>query len=186
MTTSKRAIDPAHSRVTFRGKHLMISNVEGEFKNFSGNINFDSDKPADTSLEISIDAESIDTHVSDRDNHLRSADFLNIEEYPEITFKSTSVEIIGENTAKLHGDLTIRSKSKAISLDVDMNCVAQSSWGQPVAGFSSSIKINREDWGLTWNQALETGGFLVGKEIKIGIELELIKETDPELAATAN
>lgn len=186
MTTEKWIIDPAHSRITFRVKHLMISKIDGEFKNFSGVVNFDPNNPANTSVDMCIEAASIDTHVADRDTHLRSGDFFNTEEFPEITFKSTSVEITGEETSKLNGDLTIRGKSKPISLDVNMNGIAQSPWGQTVAGFSSSISINREDWGLTWNQALETGGVLVGKDIEIGIELELIKEADPELANAAN
>lgn len=182
MTTTKWTIDPAHSRITFRVKHMMITNVNGEFKNFSGTVDFDPSNPTNTSVDLQIATESIDTNAADRDNHLRSADFLNVETHPEITFNSTNVEMTGEETASLHGNLSISGKSKPVSMDVVLNGIAQSPWGQTVAGFSSSVNINREDWGLTWNKALETGGFLVGKDIQIGIELELIKEAEAELA----
>ncbi len=184
MNTTNWTIDPAHSRITFRVKHLMISAVNGEFKNFSGNVSFDPDAPENTTLEIVIEAASIDTKVTDRDNHLRSPDFLDVETYPEITFKSTGVALTSERTAKLNGELTIGDQSKPVALDVEMNGIAQSPWGQTVAGFSGTITIDRHDWGLTWNQALETGGVLVGQNITIGIELELIKETAPEATAT--
>ncbi len=181
MNTTKWTIDPAHSRITFQVKHLMISKVDGEFRNFDGNVDFDQNNPASTTVDIRIDASSIDTRSEDRDNHLRSAEFFNTEKYPEIIFKSTELILEGEKSAKLHGNLTIAGQSKAITMGVDLNGIAESPWGQTVAGFSGSIKINREDWGLTWNQALETGGVLVGKEITIGIELELIQEAEQKL-----
>lgn len=175
-------IDSAHSEINFSVRHMMISKVRGTFESFSGSVNFDESNPTNTTVDISIDAAGINTREDQRDGHLRSPDFLNADEFPTLTFKSTKVEQIDENNGKLYGDLTIRGVSKPVVLDVEYAGQAKSPWGTTSAGFSAKTSINRNDWGLTWNQALETGGILVGDKIAIEIELELVKQ---EAAAAA-
>lgn len=171
-------IDPAHSHVQFSVRHMMISTVRGEFEEFDGEIEFDQDYPENSRLDIRIDANSINTREEDRDNHLRSPDFFNAEEYPYLIFKSKRVEQTGDDEGRVVGDLTIRDVTKEVVLEVTFHGVAKSPWGATSAGFSASTTINRKDWGLTWNQALETGGVLVGDKIKIDIEVELIKQEE--------
>jgi len=172
------SIDSAHSAVQFAVRHMMISTVRGQFDRFSGTVDFDEANPAATTVDVAIDASSINTRQGDRDNHLRSADFLNAAEYPTLTFKSQRVEVIDDNHARLIGDLTIRGLTRPATLDVTYLGQAKSPWGATSAGFTASTAINRKDWGLTWNQALETGGVLVGDEIKIDIDLELVKQAE--------
>lgn len=169
-------IDNAHSHISFRVRHMMISRVRGEFTEFDGTIDFDENNPEQTDVEVSIDAASIDTREEDRDEHLRSEDFLHVEKYPTIDFRSKHVNLIDEENAKLVGDLTIRGETNEVALDVSYQGMAQSPWGTMSAGFAATTTINRKEWGLTWNQALETGGFLVGDELTVDIELELVKE----------
>lgn len=171
-------IDPAHSHIQFSARHMMISRVRGSFDSFTGTIEFDEENPEASSVQVEIDAASINTGVEDRDNHLRSGDFLNVEHYPTLTFVSKRAEQIDEESGRLIGDLTIRGVSKEVVLDVDYRGMAKSPWGQYSAGFSASTTINRKDWGLNWNQALETGGVLVGDKVKIDIEVELIKQAE--------
>jgi polyisoprenoid-binding protein YceI len=178
-------IDPAHSSIHFTARHMMISKVHGRFENFTGNINFDENNPAQTTADITIEAASLNTKENDRDNHLRSGDFFNVETYPTLAFKSTRVELIDDETAKLHGNLTIKDVTKEVVLDVEYLGQAQSPWGTTNAGFAATTTINRKDWGLNWNVALETGGFLVGDKIQINIELELVKQPEQEAVATA-
>lgn len=175
-------IDTAHSAVHFTVRHMMISNVRGEFQKLEGTINFDEEHPENTTVDIRIDASSINTREAQRDAHLRSADFLDVENHPYITFKSTRVERTGDLTAKLYGDLTIRGVTKPVVLDVEHTGIVTNPWGNLSAGFEASTKINRKEWGLTWNQALEAGGVLVGDEIKINIEVELVKAVQAETA----
>ena len=169
-------IDLAHSEVNFSVRHMMISKVRGTFETFSGTVNFDEVNPTNTTIDIRIESASIDTREKQRDEHLRSPDFFNVGEFPALTFKSTKVESADSQDGKLYGELTIRGVSKPVVLDVEYAGQAKSPWGNVSAGFSAKTVINREDWGLTWNQALETGGILVGNKIKIEIELELIKQ----------
>lgn len=169
-------IDTAHSHISFRVRHMMISRVRGEFTEFDGTIDFDEENPEQTEVEVIIDAASIDTREEDRDEHLRSEDFLHVEEYPNIHFRSKRVELIDDDHAKLIGDLTIRGETNEVELDVAYQGMAQSPWGTMSAGFSATTTLNRKNWGLTWNQVLETGGFLVGDELTVDIELELVKE----------
>lgn len=176
-------IDNSHSEIQFSVRHMMVSKVRGAFEKWSGVVALDPANPANTAVDITIEAASINTKDAQRDGHLRSADFLNVEQYPSISFKSTKVEVTGDNTAKLHGDLTIANVSKPIVLAVEYQGNAKSPWGTVNYGFSASTKINREDWGLTWNAALETGGWLVGKEIQIDIELELVEVAEAEKVA---
>lgn len=168
--------DPSHSSVQFVARHMMLSKVRGEFEKFNVDLNLDMDNPENSSVEARIDANSINTREPQRDAHLRSPDFLNAAEYPELIFKSTRVERTGEDTAKVYGDLTIRGVTRPVVLDVTYTGMSKSPWGTTNIGFEATTKINREDWGLTWNVALETGGWLVGKEITINIETEFIQE----------
>ncbi len=171
-------IDFAHSEINFTVRHMMISKVRGQFESFSGTVNFDEENPTNTTVEIAVDLQSINTKEADRDNHLRSADFFDVENHPQMTFKSKRVEQISANEARLIGDLTIRGVTNEIVLDVEYAGQAASPWGTTSAGFSASGKINRKDWGLTWNQKLETGGVLVGEEVKIDVELELVQQAE--------
>ncbi len=178
-------IDSSHSEIQFSARHMMVSKVRGVFETWNGAIALDPANPANTTVDITIDAASINTKDAQRDGHLRSPDFLNVEKYPSVTFKSTKVTVTGDNTAKLSGDLTIAGVTKPAVLDVEYQGNAKSPWGTTSYGFSAHTKINREDWGLTWNAALETGGWLVGKEISIDIELELTQVAEPEKMAVA-
>lgn len=169
-------IDSAHSHISFRVRHMMISRVRGEFTEFDGTIDFDENNPEQTDVEVTIEAASIDTQEEDRDEHLRSEDFLYVEKYPTIDFRSKRVELIDEEHAKLIGDLTIRGETNEVELDVTCQGMAQSPWGTMSAGFAATTTLSRKNWGLTWNQALETGGFLVGDELTVDIEIELVNE----------
>jgi polyisoprenoid-binding protein YceI len=178
-------IDSAHSEINFTVRHMMISNVRGRFENFTGEVNFDEHNPENTTVEVQMDASSINTREVKRDNHLRSQDFLYVEKYPYLTFLSKRVELTSKNRARLVGDLTVRDTTREVTLNVEYSGLAKSPWGTTSAGFSATGTLNRSDWNLTWNQALETGGVLVGDEIKFNIEVEIVKqaEAEPELAA---
>jgi polyisoprenoid-binding protein YceI len=171
-------IDASHSEIQFSVRHMMISTVRGRFNQFSGTIEANEQSPTAANVEVQIDAASIDTGDEKRDAHLRSPDFLNVEQYPHITFKSTKVERQGEQNGKLYGDLTIRDVTKPVVLDVEYAGMAKSPWGTVSAGFSAQTRINRKDWGLNWNVALETGGWLVSDELKVSIEVELVKQVE--------
>ena len=168
-------IDNVHSEIQFSVRHLMVSKVRGVFEKWSGTVVLDPADPSATSVDISIESASINTKDAQRDGHLRSPDLLASEQFPTITFKSTQTEVTGDNRAQLHGDLTIRGVSRPVVLDVEYQGNAKSPWGTVSYGFSGSTKINRDEWGLAWNAALETGGWLVGKEVQIDIELELVQ-----------
>lgn len=177
-------LDSAHTSAAFSARHMMVTTVRGTLGTITGELEFDPANPAAAKVEATIDAKGLNSGVPDRDNHLRSADFLDVENYPTITFKSTRVEVTGENTGKVHGDLTIRGVTRPVVLDVEYHGQSPSPFGDTRAGFTATTKINREDWGLTWNVALETGGVLVGKEVKIDLDVEavLVTETAPEQA----
>ena len=178
-------IDSSHSEIQFSARHMMVSKARGVFEKWSGTVALDPSHPANTTVDITIDAASINTKDAQRDGHLRSPDFLDVEKYPSLHFKSTKVEVTGDSSARLFGDLTIRDVTKPVVLDVEYQGNAKSPWGTTSYGFSAQTKFNREDWGLTWNAALETGGWLVGKEISIDIEIELIQVAEPGESAAA-
>lgn len=171
-------IDASHSHIYFTARHMMISKVRGQFETFNGAIDFDPNNVENTAVDISIDINSLTTNDEQRDNHLKSPDFLNADAFPVMTFKSTKVEQKDEDSGKLYGELTIRDVTQPVVLEVDYAGTAKSPWGTTSAGFSASTTINRKDWGVNWNQALETGGVLVGDKIKIEIELELVKQEE--------
>jgi polyisoprenoid-binding protein YceI len=174
--------DKAHTNVEFVVRHMMVSNVRGSFGEYDGIINFDPANPAASSVEVTIQTASINTGVADRDNHLRSADFFDAATYPTITFKSTAVQVVDDNNVKLTGDLTMHGVTKPVTLDVEYLGQGNSPFGDVRAGFEASTKINREDFGLGWNVALEAGGVLVGKEIKIQLAVEAVKVTETATA----
>ncbi|MCO5195176.1 MAG: YceI family protein [Anaerolineae bacterium] len=178
-------IDFSHSQIQFSVRHMMISKVRGTFEQFSGSINYDEVNPTNTTVDIAVDITSINTRDEQRDAHLRSADFFDAENFPMMTFKSTRVEQVNKHNGRLYGDLTIRGVTKPVVLDVTYEGQAQSPWGTTSAGFSATGKINRKEWNMQWNAALETGGVLVGDDVTISIELELVKQPEAEAAATA-
>jgi polyisoprenoid-binding protein YceI len=178
-------IDTAHSQVEFTVRHMMISNVRGRFETLAGTVEFDEANPARSTVDVQIEAASISTRDARRDGHLKSPDFLDAEQYPYLTFKSKRVQPTGDTTGKIVGDLTVRDVTREVVLDVEYSGLAKSPWGTTSAGFSGTTKINRKDWNLNWNQALETGGVLVGDEIKVNIELEIVKQEAPVAAARA-
>ncbi len=169
-------LDPAHSSAHFVVRHMMISNVRGTFTKLEGTVEYDPDKPGETKIDAAIDAASISTREPQRDAHLRSADFLDVEKYPTLTFRSRRVEAAGEGEAKVTGDLTIHGVTREVTLKVEgPTPEMKDPWGNLRLGAAASTRIKRSDFGLTYNAALETGGFLVGDEIKIEIEVELLK-----------
>ncbi|HMQ33398.1 MAG TPA: YceI family protein [Chloroflexaceae bacterium] len=173
-------IDNSHSHVQFTVRHMMISKVRGRFQNFSGTVNFDEQIPANSTVDVQIEAASIDTRDEKRDGHLSSPDFLDAANHPYLTFVSKRVEVLDDTRGKLYGDLTIRGVTNEVVLDVEYNGQAKAPWGTTSAGFNASTKINRKDWGLNWNVALETGGVLVGEEVAIDIEIEIVKQVPAE------
>lgn len=165
-------VDAAHTSVEFIGRHLVFTKVRGRFTGVSGAVTV-ADDPNASSVDITLDATSITTGTPDRDGHLKSADFFDVETYPVISFKSTSVEWKGQE-GTVTGDLTVRGVSKPITLDVELTGVVTDPWGGDRAVFSASGEVDREDWGLTWNMALESGGVLVSKKIRFEIETEIV------------
>lgn len=169
-------IDPSHSSANFSIKHMMIAKVHGGFEKISGKLIFDPADPQSSSVEVSIDAASINTREAQRDTHLRSADFFDVEKYPALTFKSTRVEGSG-GELKVTGDLTIHGVTRTVTLDVEgPSEEMKDPWGNAKIGASASTKIKRKDFGLTWNAALEAGGFLVGDDVSISLDIQFVKQ----------
>jgi polyisoprenoid-binding protein YceI len=165
-------IDPMHTVVQFAVKHMMISTVRGGFHSPSGTITVDEQDVTRSHVEAIIDATTLDTHAADRDAHLRGADFLDVEHYPQITFTSTRVEPTSPGHARVTGRLTIRGVTQEVPLDVELGGHNITPWGERKMGFSATTQINRADFGLTWNMAMELGGMMVGDDIKITIDGE--------------
>jgi polyisoprenoid-binding protein YceI len=176
-------IDNVHSHVQFSVRHMMLAKVRGQFDKFSGTIHLDEANPAASTVDIQIEAASINTREPQRDGHLKSPDFFEAEKYPTLTFKSKRVDVKDAHHAILIGDLTIRDVTKEVALNVEYMGQSKTPFGTTNAGFEATTKINRKDFGLTWNAVLETGGVAVGDEITITIDLEVIKQ--PEAAADA-
>jgi polyisoprenoid-binding protein YceI len=169
-------IDPAHSSAQFSVRHMMITNVRGGFKSVKGTVVYDADNPGASTVEATIDVHSIATLDEQRDGHLKSADFLDAENYPTITFKSKKVEANGAGEAKVTGDLTIHGVTKEVVLAVDgPSAEGKDPWGNTRIGASASTKIKRSEFGLTWNAVLETGGIMVGDDLKIELDVQMIK-----------
>jgi polyisoprenoid-binding protein YceI len=168
-------IDPAHSHVEFAVRHMMISTVKGRFGGVSGTVHAAESDPAAARVEVEIDAATIDTREAQRDAHLKSADFFDVGTFPKITFTSTRVTGVSGDTFKLVGDLTMHGITREVALDVTSEGRGKDPWGNERAGFTAAGKLKRSEYGLTWNQALETGGLLVGDDIKITVDVELVR-----------
>lgn len=174
MSNTKWAIDPTHSEIGFKVKHLMISNVKGNFTAFEGAI--DGEDFATAPINVKIEAGSITTHNADRDNHLKSADFFDTENFGTISFESKSIKKVDDEEYKLSGVLTIKDVSKEVTLDVEYGGTNTDPWGNEKLAFEINGKINRKEWGLNWNAALETGGILVGEDVKLHAEVQFVKQ----------
>ncbi len=175
-STSEWGIDPQHSGITFRVKHMMIANVKGRFEKFDAQLNYDEADLAKSSVRAMIEAASIDTDNEKRDTHLRSADFFDVEKYPQMTFASKRFEKTDDGI-KVIGDLTIRGVTREVTVNIDEITPQQKDpWGGTRFGVSASAKLDRTEFGLLWNQTLETGGLLVGNDVYINIDLEMVKK----------
>jgi polyisoprenoid-binding protein YceI len=168
-------IDASHSTVEFVARHLMVSKVRGRFATYRGSITF-AENPLESSVEVVIDPSTVDTGDESRDAHLVSGDFFSVEEFPEITFRSTNVHAVKGSRFDVDGDLTIRGVTLPVTIPADFEGVASDPWGNQRVGFSGQIEVDREAFGLSWNQTLETGGFLVSKIVKIDIDVEGVRQ----------
>lgn len=175
MATTKWTLDPSHSELQFKVKHLMITTVTGTLKSFNAEIESEGDDFSNANISFKGDINSLETGSTDRDNHLKSADFFDVEKYPEMTFKTTSIEKDGSDYV-VKGNLTIKDVTKEVKLNTEFGGIATDPWGNTKAGFTISGKINRVDFGLTWNAALETGGVMVSEEVRILGELQFVKQ----------
>jgi len=170
-------IDPDHSNLGFKIKHLMVSNVKGNFEKFSGAVEINDKDMTKSKVEVTVDTNSVNTNVKKRDDHLRSADFFDVAKYPTMTFVSKKVTVVGPDKLKVIGDFTLHGVTKEVMLDLEgPTAESKDPWGNTRKGATATTKINRKDFGLMWNQALETGGVLVGDEVDITLEVEMIKK----------
>ena len=170
-------IDPAHSAALFKVRHMMISSVTGEFGKIAGAVNYDPADPAKSTVEVTIDTTSLNTRVADRDNHLKSPDFFDVAKFPTMTFKSKRVEKAGDVKLKVTGDLTLRGVTKEVALEVDgPQPEVKDPWGNVRTGASATTRINRQDFGVSWNKTMDGGGLVVGDEVTVTIDLEMIKQ----------
>lgn len=180
LTTWK--IDPSHSAIAFSVRHMVVSKTRGRFTKWSGQLRFDPDDPAASSVEVDIEPGSVDTADADRDAHLRSADFFDVEKHPTASFRSTRVEDQGGDRYRVTGDLTVHGVTKPVVLDVTYEGSGKDPWGGERAGFSASASIDRKQFGLEWNKALETGGLLVGEKVELTLEIEAVKQLAQQAA----
>ena len=171
-TTTVWTIDPSHSSVEFAVKHMMFTTVKGRFAGVKGTITLDDDSHTTSAVDVEIDVHTIDTRDEKRDGHLRSPDFFDAERFPTITFRSTRVTPTGDNTAKITGDLTMHGVTREVTIDAEETGRGTSPFGPQVIGFTATTTLNRKDYGLNWNAALESGGVLVGEEVKITLDVE--------------
>jgi len=178
LAAAEYTVDPAHSTIGFQVRHMAISKTNGEFDDYTGTFSFERGQPETWSCEAVIQAASVNTNNEKRDDHLRSPDFFNVEDFPTITFVSTGVRMEDDYEGVLTGDLTIHGVTKSVSLDFEFLGTVTDPWGNERAGFSATTKINRQEFGLTYNNVLEAGGLVVGDEIKITLEIEGIKNAE--------
>ena len=174
--TGEYIIDPAHSRFGFVARHAMVTKVRGAFNAFEGRVRVDGENPANSTVELTIKVDSIDTRNADRDGHLRSHDFLAMDEHPDITFRSTEIAWIDQDSFEVTGDLTIKGVTRSVTIPLSFEGQATDPFGNSRIGFDGSTTINRTDFGVTWNAALETGGFYVGDKIILEFEISAIKQ----------
>ena len=173
--TGDYTLDLAHTRIGFSARHAMVTKVRGQFNEFTGSVFLDAESPENSKVEITIKAASVDTRNADRDAHLRSNDFFAMEEFPEITFRSTRVEQASENEYYVTGDLTIRATTKPVTVNFQLNGSAVDPWGNFRVGFEGQTTINRKDWGVSLNAAMEAGGVLVSEKVNLEFEVEAVK-----------
>jgi polyisoprenoid-binding protein YceI len=175
-------IDTAHSAIHFSVRHMVVSKTRGRFTKFGGQLEFDPDNPEAAKVQVTIEPASVDTADSQRDGHLRSADFFDVEKFPTASFKSTRVEDLGGDKYRISGDLTIRGVTKPVSFDATYEGSGKDPWGGERAGFSGGTTIDRRQFGLEWNKALETGGVLVGEKVELSLEVEAVKQAEQKVA----
>ncbi len=173
--TGTYAIDPTHSRIGFVARHAMVTKVRGSFNEFDGSGSFDADDPTNSHLQLTIKAASIDTRNADRDAHLRSNDFFDMEAYPEITFASTAVEQVDADNYRVTGDLTIKGVTKPVTIDFEYTGTAVDPFGNERIGLDGTTTVNRKDWGVNWNAALDAGGVLVSEKVTLEFEVSAIR-----------
>ncbi|WP_121749350.1 YceI family protein [Streptomyces sp. E2N166] len=174
--TGEYAIDPAHTTIGFTARHAMVTNVKGKFLDFSGALHLDGADPTRSTASLDITMDSVDTGSADRDGHLKSSDFFKTDEFPKMTFRSTGAEALGGDDYRVTGDLTILGTTKPLTIDLEFNGAAKDPFGNERVGFEGKAEIKRSEWGLTWNAALETGGFLVSDKIKLNFDISAIKQ----------
>ncbi|MGV9355854.1 YceI family protein [Streptomyces misionensis] len=173
--TGDYTIDPAHTTIEFVARHAMVTNVRGGFQDFTGSLHLDGRDPSKSTATLDIKMASIDTGNADRDGHLKSADFFKIDEYPDMTFRSTKAESLGGDDYRITGELSLLGVTKPITIDLEFNGVAKDPFGNERVGFEGKAELLRSEWGLTWNAALETGGVLVSDKIKLNFDVSAIK-----------
>ena len=173
--TGTYAIDPSHSHIGFVARHAMVTKVRGSFKEFAGTGYFDAEDPSRSHLELTIQAASVDTRNADRDAHLRSNDFFDMEAHPEIRFVSTAVEPLGDDVYRVTGDLTMKGVTKPLSIDFEMTGSAVDPFGNRRLGLEGRVQVNRKDWGINWNAALEAGGLLVSEKVTLEFDVSAIR-----------
>ena len=179
------AVDPSHSHVEFAAKHMMISTVRGRFEKFDVALDLDDQDPTRAAVEVTIDVNSLTTNEARRDAHLKSPDFFDAETYPTITFRGNQITQVGDGKYKLTGDLTVKNETHPVTLTVTEEGRGKDPWGNQRIAFSGEATLNRKDWGLNWNVALETGGWLVGDQIKLSVDVEVVAQVPQEAIATA-
>jgi polyisoprenoid-binding protein YceI len=176
MNNTKWLLDPTHSELGFKIKHLMISNVSGSFKNFTAEVESEDEDFSTAEISLTAEMDSIFTNNEQRDAHLRTSDFFEVEKFPKLHFKSTSVETVDADSFALQGNLTLKGVTRPVKLNVEYNGVTKDPWGGERAGFRVTGKIKRSDWGVNFNGVLETGGVMLGEEVKIDGEIQLVKQ----------
>jgi polyisoprenoid-binding protein YceI len=175
-------VDPSHSSLGFTVRHMVVSKTRGRFTRWSGQIRFDPDDVTASSVEVTIDPASIDTADAQRDEHLRSADFLDVARFPTAAFRSSKVEDLGGDRYRIAGELTVHGATRPVVLEATYDGSGKDPWGGERAGFSATVTVDRKDFGLEWNKALETGGLLVGEKVELTLEIEAVKQANQEAA----
>jgi polyisoprenoid-binding protein YceI len=175
--TGTYALDPTHTRIGFVARHAMVTKVRGTFNDFRGTIRIDGENPSSSSAEVTIEARSIDTRNEDRDGHLRSNDFFDMEHHPQISFVTTAIEQLDDTRYEVTGELTIKGTTRSVTLDVEYHGTATDPFGNERIGFEGSTTVNRKDFGVSWNAALDSGGVMVGEKVTLELEVSAIRES---------